>query len=130
MFAGGIVKPGFNPLAAQTSVTTYQPYLYTWGNGADGQLGLGNTTNYSSPKQVGSLTNWSAIAVGSRTRNFGIATKSDGTLWSWGRNDFGQLGLGNTTNYSSPKQIGALTAWLKIATGYNIYINLFLHSHF
>lgn len=30
----------------------------------------------------------------------------------------GQLGLGNITTYSSPKQVGALTSWLNIASGY------------
>ena len=34
-------------------------YLWAWGYNNNGQLGLGNTTDYSSPKQVGSLTNWS-----------------------------------------------------------------------
>ena len=46
MFGGSIVKPGFNPLAAQTTTTTYFPYLYSWGDSTDGQLGLGNTTGY------------------------------------------------------------------------------------
>ena len=32
-------------------------------------------------------------------------------LWAWGKNYHGQLGLGNLTNYSSPKQVGALTTW-------------------
>ena len=88
--------------------------LYAWGNNANGQLGLGNTTNYSSPKQIGSLTNWLNIAGG--YENF-AAIKTDGTLWSWGKNNMGQLGLGNTTTYSSPKQVGALTAWSKVTVG-------------
>ena len=41
----------------------------------------------------------------------------DKQLWSWGRNNVGQLGLGNTTYYSSPKQVGALTTWSKITAG-------------
>jgi alpha-tubulin suppressor-like RCC1 family protein len=91
------------------------PYLYSWGLGGFGALGIGNTTNYSSPKQVGSLTTWSIIApAGSST----IAIKTDGTLWAWGFNQtYGQLGLGNTTNYSSPKQVGALTNWLSVVSG-------------
>jgi alpha-tubulin suppressor-like RCC1 family protein len=76
---------------------------------------LGNTTNYSSPKQVGSLTNWSVV-VGGETQ-FAISIKTDGTLWSWGRNFAGQLGLGNITYYSSPKQVGARTTWTVIASG-------------
>ena len=44
-----------------------------------------------------------------------LANKTDGTLWSWGNNTNGQLGLGNTTFRSSPVQIGALTTWVSIA---------------
>jgi len=78
-------------------------------------LGLGNTTVYSSPKQLGALTNWLAVAV---AYNYTAAVKTDGTAWSWGANNYGQLGIGNTTNYSSPKQIGVLTNWLSISAGY------------
>jgi len=115
-YVSGINKPGFNPLAAQTSVTTYQPYLYSWGNNNTGQLGLGNTTSYSSPKQVGALINWLDIACGGYSTK---ATKTDGTLWTWGRGFAGQLGLGNATYYSSPKQVGALTAWSSVGSGEN-----------
>jgi len=105
----------FNPLVAPTPSTYYN--LYTWGNNNAGQLGLGNTTNYSSPMQVGSGTKWSAIGGGSDRQ--GYALQTNGTLWSWGLNQYGQLGL-NTANlyYSSPKQVGALTNWLKITSNY------------
>ena len=43
-----------------------------------------------------------------------FAIKTDGTLWSWGRNNEGNLGLGNTVNRSSPVQIGSLTTWLRL----------------
>ena len=39
------------------------------------------------------------------------ATKTDGTLWTWGRNYRGQIGDGTTTDRSSPVQVGALTDW-------------------
>ena len=115
-FNGSIIKPGFNPLAAQT--TTYTYGLFTWGNNSNGQLGLGNTTYRSSPNQVGALTTWSKIAgggAGGGTHT--IAVKTDGTLWTWGMNGSGQLGIGGATSYSSPKQVGALTTWSKIAAG-------------
>ena len=38
-------------------------------------------------------------------------------LWSWAKNNFGQLGLANITYYSSPKQVGALTSWTKLFKG-------------
>jgi alpha-tubulin suppressor-like RCC1 family protein len=89
--------------------------LWAWGLNIWGQLGLGNITYYSSPKQVGALTTWNTTACG-RGSTFPI--KTDGTLWTWGNNNFGQLGLGNTTNRSSPVQVGALTTWLNIAGFY------------
>ena len=113
-YASGINKPGFNPLAVQTSTLVYN--LYSWGRNTFGRLGLGDTVNRSSPTQVGSLTTWATLSISGGPR--GIAIKTDGTLWSWGVNNSGQLGLGNTTNYSSPKQVGALTNWLTVANGY------------
>ena len=105
------------PSAASNSVVPNPSlYLYSWGTNPNGQLGLGNTTTYSSPKQVGSLAGWSSIAGGNYHT---LATKIDGTLWSWGENSLGQLGLNNATSYSSPKQVGALTTWLQVAAGYD-----------
>jgi alpha-tubulin suppressor-like RCC1 family protein len=98
-----------------------QKQLWGWGFDFYGQLGLGNITDYSSPKQVGALTTWLQIACSSEHT---IATKTDGTLWSWGRNNSGQLGLNNITFYSSPVQVGALTNWLSVAcsSGFTIAI--------
>jgi alpha-tubulin suppressor-like RCC1 family protein len=87
--------------------------LWMWGIGNNGALGLGNTVNYNSPKQVGILTNWLKINCGSYTATFAI--KTDGTLWAWGQNSNGQLGLGDTTNRSSPVQVGGLNNWASIA---------------
>ena len=113
MFGGSIVKPGFNPLAAGTPLYSY--YLYAWGNNSLGSLGLGNTTYYSSPKQVGSLSNW--FVGGNSVARATPIIKTDGTLWAWGRNNSGQLGIGNITAYSSPKQVGSLTNWYQPTAG-------------
>jgi len=88
--------------------------LWAWGNGLLGSLGLGNVTSYSSPKQIGALTNWSSTSFASLGYG-GLGIKTDGTMWSWGYNYQGVLGLNNTTNYSSPKQVGALTTWSKVS---------------
>ena len=112
MFPGGIVKPGFNPLAAPTPSYTY--YLSSWGQNTNGQLGLGNTTNYSSPNQIGAGTDWAYVNGG---YNFSFAIKTDGTAWAWGTNGYGPLGLSDRTGRSSPAQIGSLTNWLSITAG-------------
>ena len=91
--------------------------IWSWGENGYGQLGLGTTTGMSSPNQVGSLTNWKSTACGS---SHTVAIKTDGTIWSWGQNGYGQLGLGTTApNYSSPKQIGALSTWSQVSCGNN-----------
>ena len=43
---------------------------------------------------------------------------TNGSLWSWGWNIYGQLGLGDITHRSSPVQVGSLTNWSSIAGGY------------
>ena len=108
-----VTDGGFNPLTAPTPSYTYG--LWSWGQNNLGQLGLGNTTNYSSPTQVGNLTTWKTISTALQT----LGVKTDGTLWAWGDNSYGQLGLGNTTNRSSPNQVGSLTNWsTAVANGY------------
>jgi alpha-tubulin suppressor-like RCC1 family protein len=92
--------------------------LWTWGSNSNGGLGDGTTASRSSPIQVGALTDWAQVSLHpTASDTFCIAVKTDGTLWSWGRNSNGQLGRGNIIELSSPAQVGALTNWLKPSTG-------------
>jgi alpha-tubulin suppressor-like RCC1 family protein len=93
--------------------------LWSWGANYDGGLGLNTITQTyrSSPVQVGASTNWSKIAVSHRQRST-VAIKTDGTLWSWGNNGFGELGLNDSVKRSSPVQIGTDTNWSLISFGY------------
>ena len=83
--------------------------LWTCGNnGAYGALGInvfGSTVSYSSPIQVGSLTDWKQIATGCQGAGAVAAIKKDGTLWTWGNGSSGQIGINNVLDYSSPIQI-------------------------
>ena len=91
--------------------------LWTWGNNSPyGPLGQNDITNRSSPVQVGALTNWSQVSAGNTHT---AAVKTDGTLWTWGRNNRGQLGDGTITDKSSPIQVGALTTWSQVSAGVN-----------
>jgi len=87
--------------------------LWAWGDNSLGILGINNTRNYSSPVQVGALTNWKAVATGSGYAT--LALKTDGTLWGWGNNSYGQIGLNNTAYFSSPVQVGTLTTWKAVS---------------
>ncbi|MEQ1750745.1 MAG: Ig-like domain-containing protein, partial [Prosthecobacter sp.] len=74
----------------------------------DSQLGDGTTTTRFAPIQIGTATNWRSISAGDSTSH---ATRTDGTLWTWGSNLTGQLGTGNFTIRSSPGQVGTATCW-------------------
>jgi alpha-tubulin suppressor-like RCC1 family protein len=86
--------------------------LFSWGYGANGQLGQNTTTQFSSPVQIPG-TSWSSISAGG---HHALATKTDNTLWSWGHNSVGQLGQNTTTYFSSPVQIPG-TTWSAISAG-------------
>ena len=93
--------------------------LWTWGQNNEGACGTGvSGIKYSSPVQVGSLTNW-ATPGGGRTDTT-HAIKTDGTLWAWGGSGAGRAGLNGSVTYSlsSPVQVGSLTNWKKITSGY------------
>lgn len=89
--------------------------LWSWGGGEYGQTGDNFPSSYyrDTPTQVGTDT-WSKVFAGWKV-SFGI--KPDGTLWAWGRNDVGQLGIGNTTNQFTPIQVGTDTDWVDVVSG-------------
>ena len=88
--------------------------LWSWGSNQDDQLGDGSIFSRSTPKQIGSETNWALISAGV---GYSMALKSDGTLWGWGENSFGRLGDGTTITKSIPTQIGSATNWALISAG-------------
>ncbi len=75
--------------------------VYTWGDGAMGELGNGSTSNEKTPVQVSTVTSVSAIAAG----GYHSLVITAGTLDSFGYNDVGQLGNGDTTNQSKPVKV-------------------------
>lgn len=57
------------------------------------------TVQYTSAfSQLGTDKNWKAVSVGYQN---GAALKLDGSIWTWGWNNLGQLGIGNTSNSMS-----------------------------
>ena len=92
--------------------------MWGWGKNHRGQLGLNSVTaptnvGLSSPVQIPGTT-WSHIEVAVKDESY--ALKTDGTLWSWGYNNKGQLGHNDVAMRSSPTQIPG-TDWSFIQTG-------------
>jgi alpha-tubulin suppressor-like RCC1 family protein len=88
--------------------------LWCWGTNVDGEIGNGATpTKEWSPVQVGSILTWRSVATGS---GHVCANRTDDTLWCWGKNTSGQLGLGHTTSpVLTPTQVGA-AVWASVST--------------
>ena len=97
--------------------------LWSWGSATYGTLGNGSSTaSRSSPgTTIVGGTDWAALPnSGCSTNSYGAALKTNGVIYTWGRNNSGQLGAGNTTNRSSPLSIvGGITDWVQMACGYN-----------
>ena len=91
--------------------------LWLWGRNNYGQLGDNSVTSKSSPVQtVAGGTNWKSVTNGLYHT---AAIKTDGTLWSWGRGDFGQLGDNSSTGKSSPVQtVSGGTNWKLVSCGF------------
>jgi len=89
--------------------------VWTWGWGLFGELGNGTNALFGPlPVQVSSQTGITAIAAG---YFHSLAVKNDGTVWSWGRNSSGQLGIGNFSDSNIPIQVVTLTGITAVAGG-------------
>ena len=103
-------KTGDKKMAAEVSgmrVVKTDGTLWAWGNNAHGGLGDNSRTNRSSPSQVGGGTDWATVMAGGEYSS--AAIKTDGTLWTWGNNAYGQLGDNSVVYKSSPVQVPGTT---------------------
>ena len=95
-----------------------------WGSNSDGQLGFGSLiADQQTPVAV--LVTWPMVAIThvDAANSHSVALKSDGTVWAWGANGSGQLGINNTNPQYSPVQVlglggaGTLSGIIAISSG-------------
>lgn len=103
--------------------------VWSWGSNIYGELGDNTETNRASPVQVkdssgtGVLTDIVAVSAGGVSGGHSLALARDGTVWSWGNNDKGQLGINSTTKQKLPNKVlniagdGELSGIVAISAG-------------
>jgi len=106
------VSSGYQRYAAITADGS----LYTWGSGYG--LGLGGEDYAKTPTKVPGLSNVVAVSFGKGQRsNCGAAVTADGSLYVWGSNRYGQLGLGDKEDRKTPTKIPGLSNVVAVSLG-------------
>ncbi len=104
--------------------------LWCWGRAINGQVGEGNDDDFEDDQprpievdmsNVDSGSGWSAVSAGSF---HSCALRDDGTLWCWGSNAHGKLGIGvdpddvtGSSRFGSPRQVGNHSDWVLVSAG-------------
>jgi alpha-tubulin suppressor-like RCC1 family protein len=89
--------------------------LWCWGDNSFGQQAAApESAPVPAPRQVGGDADWARVSVDAFS---GCAVKADQSLWCWGRNAEGQLGVGDTTDRYQPAQVAPQTAWAAASVG-------------
>jgi alpha-tubulin suppressor-like RCC1 family protein len=90
--------------------------LWAWGHNDTGYLGDGTFIARSTPVKV-AISGVDRISAGQGHDGHALVRKSDGSLWTWGNNDSGQLGDGTPLTRSTPTRVPGLTGITAIAAG-------------
>lgn len=91
--------------------------VWGWGFNQSGQLGNEKfRSTIDVPMQLNSESNWSMISA---SRQHVLALKKDGSLWGWGGNYLGVLGVKGEYAYKDPVQVGIDTDWVLVSTHTN-----------
>ncbi|MEK6968567.1 MAG: hypothetical protein AABX51_08125 [Nanoarchaeota archaeon] len=108
------IATGKNHGVAVKSDGTVWTWAHRSNNNYRGELGDGTYTSraINTPVQVVGLTDVKSVAAGFE---HSLALKSDGTVWSWGANYYGELGDGTNSNRNVPIQVSGLTEVFAVA---------------
>ncbi len=101
--------------------------VYAWGSNLSGKLGDGTTTDRLQPVRVSAPAGvtFTAVAAG---RTHSVALASDGSVYTWGNNQYGQLGDGTTTNRPAPVEAALPSGVAAVAIAAGEYFTVALGS--
>ena len=89
--------------------------VWVWGVGAGGQNGAGTFFENLVPAPVPGLGQ--VVAIREFSNDASLALKSDGTVWAWGNNNAGQLGVSAITSSTVPIQVPGVSDAIAVAAG-------------
>ena len=87
-------------------------YYWSWGENAYGSAGIGTTGVTSTPTKVTAFTGTDLIKV-IASGSYRIALDSEGKIWNWGYNRYGNCGNDGTSNVTTPICLSAINTGLK-----------------
>ncbi len=102
-------------------VGAVEPRSWAWGSNSDGEVGDGTNIYRTKPVQVtgpggvGYLSGANTVSAGFY---HSVALRSDGTVWAWGDNTYGQLGDNTNTDRATPVQVSGLTGVTAVSAGF------------
>ncbi|GAA1548539.1 hypothetical protein GCM10009730_67080 [Streptomyces albidochromogenes] len=89
--------------------------VWSWGENGDGQLGNNRSGDDSTvPVRVPNISQARQVAAGC---DFSLALMEDGTVWSWGGGERGQLGTGDRSSQDVPQEVRGLSDIAEVAAG-------------
>ncbi|GAB1823723.1 PASTA domain-containing protein [Herbidospora sp. RD11066] len=95
---------------------TQSGQVWAWGHNGYAQLGDGTTVNRGFPVVLTGITG-AVSASASRSGVFSLALKADGSVWSWGNNADGQLGVGGSAPRYVPTKVPGVDGATQVAAG-------------